>query len=123
MTGSDQQRIHSIARRSEQVVSPEPPRMDIYWRPHHEVYPELSPDQDFVAFDGEHSIGSVCLGHHSGREGQWRWSMFAHSTTGRVPFQIHGHEDNRGDAGRRVVEGLQAPPGAQRRSVPTCGLG
>ncbi len=30
--------------------------------------------------------------------------MYAHSNTGRVPFEIHGYEDKRGDAGRRVVE-------------------
>ena len=33
--------------------------------------------------------------------------MYAHSRTGRVPFETHGHEDSRGDAGRRVVEAYQ----------------
>ena len=36
-------------------------RMNIYWRPHHEVHPELDPDQDFIAFDGEQDIGRVHL--------------------------------------------------------------
>ena len=36
--------------------------------------------------------------------GQRKRSMFAHSTTGMVPFEVHGHEDSRGEAGRRVVE-------------------
>ncbi len=39
--------------------------------------------------------------------GRWRWSIYAHSHTGRVPFETHGHEDARGDAGRRVVEAYQ----------------
>ena len=36
--------------------------------------------------------------------GAWRWSMYAHSNTGRVPFETTGYEMSRGDAGRRVVE-------------------
>ncbi len=78
----------------------------VYWRPYHEVYPEFDPDQDFLAFDEAtaESIGQVCLEHHSAYRGHWRWSMYARSNTGRVPFEIHGHEDSRGDAGRRVVE-------------------
>ncbi len=67
----------------------------IYWRPHHEVYPELPTEQ---------SIGRICLEKQSKQAGRWRWSMFARSTTGRVPFETHGYEDKRGDAGRRVVE-------------------
>ena len=80
--------------------------MTVYWRPHHEVYPELPREPDFIAFDEatEQSIGRVCLMQHSEQAGRWRWSMFAHSTTGRVPFETHGYEDGRGDAGRRVVE-------------------
>ncbi len=80
--------------------------MGICWCPDHEVYPELPPEQDFIAFDAEReqSIGRVCLMQHSEQAGRWRWSMFAHSNTGRVPFETHGHEDRRGEAGRRVVE-------------------
>jgi hypothetical protein len=73
------------------------------------VHPELAPDQDFIAFDeatGE-SIGRACIEHHSANVGRWHWSMFAHSTTGKVPFDIHGHEDSRGAAGRRVVEAYE----------------
>ncbi len=64
--------------------------MNVYWRPHHEVYPELAPDQDFLAFDEatEQSIGRVCLEHHSAYRGRWRWTMYAHSNTGRVPFEV-----------------------------------
>ena len=78
----------------------------VYWRPHHEIYPELPLEQDFIAFDEatEQSIGRVCLMTHSTEAGRWRWSMFAHSNTGRVPFETLGYEDKRGDAGRRVVE-------------------
>ena len=36
--------------------------------------------------------------------GAWRWSMYAHSTTGRVPSETTGYEMSRGEAGRRVVE-------------------
>ncbi len=80
--------------------------MTIYWRPHHEVYPELPREPDFLAFDEatETSIGRVCLEKQSTNAGRWRWSMFAHSNTGRVPFETHGYEDRRGDAGQRVVE-------------------
>ena len=78
----------------------------IYWHPHHEVYPELPPEHDFIAFDeeSEDSIGRVHLMKHSEQRGRWCWSMFALSNTGRVPFEIYGYEDKRGDAGRRVVE-------------------
>ena len=78
----------------------------IYWHPHLEVYPELPPEHDFIAFDeeSEDSIGRVHLMKHSEQQGRWCWSMFAHSNTGRVPFETHGHEDSRGEAGRRVVE-------------------
>ncbi len=80
--------------------------MTIYWRPHHEVHPELPPEQDFIAFDDarEKSIGQVYLMDHSGQSGRWRWSMYAQSTTGRVPFETYGYEDSRGEAGRRVAE-------------------
>lgn len=78
--------------------------MDIYWRPHHEVHPELPPDQDLIAFDGEKDIGRVYCMQHSVRSGWWSWSMYAHSNTGRVPFLTWGVEEKRGDAGRRVVE-------------------
>ncbi len=46
--------------------------MNVYWRPHHEVYPELPPEQDFIAFDEEteESIGRVCLMHHSEHAGR-----------------------------------------------------
>ncbi len=82
------------------------PDVTVYWRPHHEVYPELPREPDFLAFDEatEQSIGRVCLEKQSTNAGRWRWSMFAHSHTGRVPFETHGHEDSRGEAGRRVVE-------------------
>ena len=35
----------------------------VYWRPHHEVYPELPREPDFLAFDeaSETSVGWVCL--------------------------------------------------------------
>ncbi len=33
--------------------------------------------------------------------------MLAYSHMERVPFEIHGYEDSRGDAGRRVVEAYQ----------------
>ena len=80
--------------------------MIVYWRPHHEVYPKLPPEQDFLAFDeaSEESIGRVDIEKHGANVGRWRWSMYAHSHTGKVPFQTHGHEDSRGDASRRVVE-------------------
>ncbi len=83
--------------------------MKVYWRPHHEVYPELPREPDFIAFDEEteQSIGWMHLMTHSEERGRWRWSMFARSTTGRVPFETHGYEDKRGDAGRRVVEAYQ----------------
>ncbi len=83
--------------------------MKVYWRPHHEVYPELPREPDFIAFDAEteQSIGRVCLEKQSTNAGRWRWSMFARSNTGRVPFETHGHEDSRGEAGRRVVEAYQ----------------
>ena len=97
--------------------------MKVYWRLWHEVVPGHAPDQDFVAFDeaiGE-SIGRVYIMKHGPQEGRWRWSMTAHSTTGKVPFEIHGHEDSRGDAGRRVIEAYRlllehnerAPPGTR----------
>lgn len=78
----------------------------VYWRPHHEVHPELSPDQDFLAFDEAlgKSIGPVYIEKHSANVGRWFWTMYAHSTTGKVPFAIQGHEDRRGEAGRRVAE-------------------
>ncbi len=78
----------------------------IYWRPHHEVSPDLPREPDFLAFDEgtEENIGRVYVETHGVYRGLWKWSMFAHSTTGRVPFETHGHEDSRGDAGRRVVE-------------------
>ncbi len=77
----------------------------ISWRPHHDVHPELPPEQDFLAFDDarEKSIGQVYLMEHSGQSGRWRWSMYAQSTTGRVPFETYGYEDSRGEAGRRVL--------------------
>ncbi len=80
--------------------------MTIYWRPHHEICPELLPERDFITLDEEteQSIGRVYLMTHSEHAGRWHWSMFAHSNIGRVPFEIHGYEDKRGDAGRRVVE-------------------
>ncbi len=78
--------------------------MNVYWRPHHEVHPELAPDQDFIAYDGERDIGRVYLMTHSQQAGRWSWSMYAHSSTGRVPFLTWGVEERRGDAGRRVVE-------------------
>jgi hypothetical protein len=80
--------------------------VNVYWRPHHEVSPELPRAPDFLAFDEatDESIGRVCLEKQSTNTGRWRWSMFAHSNTGRVPFETHGYEDSRGEAGRRVVE-------------------
>ncbi len=80
--------------------------MNVYWRPHHEVHPELPPGPDFLAFDEatDKDVGRVYEMSHYVVAGAWRWSMYAHSHTGRVPFVTHGHEDSRGDAGRRVVE-------------------
>ncbi len=78
--------------------------MDIYWRAHHEVHPELAPNQDFIAFDGERDIGRVYLMKHSVQAGCFSWSMYAHSNTGLVPFLTWGVEASRGDAERRVVE-------------------
>ena len=80
--------------------------MNVYWRPHHEVHPELPPEQDFLAFDeeSEADVGRVYFMTHSGQDGRWFWPMYAQSTTGRGPFETYGHEDSRGDAGRRVVE-------------------
>ena len=78
--------------------------MNVYWGPHHEVRPELAPDQDFIAFDGKQDIGRVYLMTNSQNAGLWSWSMYAHSHTGRVPFLTSGVEDRRGDAGQRVVE-------------------
>ncbi len=78
----------------------------IDWHPFHEVVPGNHPDQDFVAYDEGHekSIGPVYVEQHSAQKGRWFWSMYAHSTTGRVPFKISGHEDSRGDAGQHLVE-------------------
>ena len=45
--------------------------MDIHWRYPHEVNPELDPDQDFVARDGEEPFGRVYLMKHSEHQGQW----------------------------------------------------
>ncbi len=51
--------------------------MTIYWRPHHEIYPELPPEQDFIVYDEEtgQSIGCVYLMTHSEHAGRWHWSM------------------------------------------------
>ncbi len=48
--------------------------MGIYWRPHHEVYPELPREPDFLAFDEatETSVGRVCLEKQSTNAGRWR---------------------------------------------------
>ena len=80
--------------------------MAIVWHSFHEVNPTLSPDQDFIAFDEEtgKSVGRVYLMHHSREAGRWRWAMFSDKTWGWPDFPIHGFEDRRGDAGRRVVE-------------------
>ncbi len=80
--------------------------MNVYWRPHHELYPELPRAPDFLAFDegtGK-SIGRVFQMSYHIVAGSWRWSMYAHSITGRVPFETSDYEMSRGDAGRRVVE-------------------
>ena len=104
----------------------------VYWRPHHEVHPELPRELDFIAFDGEteKSIGRVCLEKQSTNAGRWRWSMFAHSHSGRIPFATHGHEDSRGDADWRVVRfkrratqrGGSARCGSRLRRHPKTGL-
>ena len=41
--------------------------MTVYWRPHHEIYLELPPEQDFIALDEatEQSIGRVYLMKHT----------------------------------------------------------
>jgi hypothetical protein len=80
--------------------------MKVHWRLHHEVYPELPPDQDFVAFDEETGamVGRVYLMHHGPQGGRYVWTMTFLQTWGRPAFKIHGFEDKRGDAGRRVVE-------------------
>ena len=80
--------------------------MNIYWRPHHEVYPELPPGQDFLAFDEatDKDVGRVYEMSHHVVAGSWCWSMYAHSNSGRVPFETTGYEMSRGEAGRRVVE-------------------
>ncbi len=80
--------------------------MPIYWRPHHEVYPELPREPDFLAFDEatEDDIGRVYEMAYYVVAGAWRLRMYAHSTTGRVPFETSGYEMSRGEAGRRVVE-------------------
>ncbi len=56
----------------------------IYWRPHHEVFPELPREPDFLAFDEEteKSIGRVCLEHHSAYRGRWRLSATIGTTVG-----------------------------------------
>ncbi len=47
--------------------------MNVYWRPHHEVYPELPREPDFIAFDEtEQSIGRMHLMMHSEERGRWR---------------------------------------------------
>jgi hypothetical protein len=83
--------------------------MNVYWRPHHAVQPELRPEQDFLAFGdtGGKSIGQVYLMEHGDQLGRWRWSMYAHSTTGRVPFETYGYADNQREAERRVAEAYQ----------------
>jgi hypothetical protein len=69
----------------------------IFWRPHHEVHPELPPEPDFPAFDEAlgKSIGRVYVEKHSANVGRWFWTMYAHSNTGHVPFANHEHEDTR----------------------------
>jgi hypothetical protein len=73
-----------------QSVMPEA-GVDIYWQPHHEVHPELTPDQDLIGFDGGQDIGRVYLMTNSQQAGRWSWSMYAHSNTGRVPFLTSHH--------------------------------
>jgi hypothetical protein len=48
--------------------------MTVYCRPHHEVYPELPREPDFLAFDeaAEKSIGRICLEKQSTNAGRWR---------------------------------------------------
>jgi hypothetical protein len=78
----------------------------IFWRPHHEVYPKLLAEQDFLAFVAgqERSIGRVYLMIHGPFACRWRWTMDARSHTGWVPFAIRGHEDSQDDAAQRMVE-------------------
>ncbi len=66
----------------------------IYWCPHHEVYPELPRAPDFLAFDEatDKDVGRVYEMSHYVVAGSWRWSMYAHSHTGRVPFDAKGDE-------------------------------
>ena len=66
--------------------------MKVYWRPHHEVYTELAPDQDFLGFDEETatSIGRVYLMKHTQHSGRWLWTMFAHLASGGAPLPITG---------------------------------
>ncbi len=80
--------------------------MNIYWQPHHEVHPELAPDQDFVAYDEERedSIGRVFQIANGEQAGRWLWTMTARSRAKRIPFPTHGVEDRRSDAEQRVVE-------------------
>ncbi len=93
-----------MAREGPLVVADED--VTIYWRPHQEVYPKFTAEQDFLAFvEGrERSTGRVFLMKHSTQAGRWLWSMFAHLTTGAALFPITGYADTSGDAERRVVE-------------------
>ena len=106
----------------------------VYWTPHHEVYPELPRKPDFLAFDEatDKDVGRVCEMIQYVLAGSWRWSMYARSHTGRVPFETHGYAESRGQAGRRVVEAYKrllahneqhprkAPPDRSRRAgLPT----
>jgi hypothetical protein len=78
--------------------------VDLYWRPHHEVNPILSPEPDFIAYDGEKVIGRVYEHMHGSQKGRWLWTMTDHGPGYPPPFAIHGEVADRGEAGRLVFD-------------------
>jgi hypothetical protein len=80
----------------------------ISWLRSADLYPDADfPPDDFVAFDGDETIGRVYRIRHGTEEGLWFWTMTV-SRPGPAFTARDGTEVRRGDAGRRVVEAYEA---------------
>jgi hypothetical protein len=52
--------------------------------------PDLPPEPDYIAFDGEKVIGRVYQHEHGTMKGRWLWTMTDHGRGYPPPFAIHG---------------------------------
>jgi hypothetical protein len=82
--------------------------MTISWKLTRDAIPDaLWLPQDLTALDGDRIIGRVYRIEHGPREGWWHWTLSTVSPAQPVTPPLSGEEQERGKAGRHLLEAYQ----------------